>query len=812
MKKTLSISFLAAPFWLAGVGSVSAQVFSDRTYILAAPGQSTPDGTDTFTGAGSFAMSNRGAAFDARLDNAATNAIYTATASGVREVMRPGAVIPGKGTITVWADKVLTNRFLEIAHFVRLRGLDGVERDAIVAGSSPSSLRAVAVAGQTMTNKGYSLSSTYPRGINDQGQVGIDGLAPGGWGVFIGNPDGTVVEVVRAGQPAPGTPYNFTSVAGNLYNHGQMLIGGEVGSGNVHNDSVIYRRSIAGNLVKIAASLESAPHTSRTFGWISSVGDMSETGEVVFYAYLTNSAGVQDGSGIFKGRDAASLKPIAFSGQQAPGGLGAFTAFDSSVGINSSGKDSFVGYYEGGSALFVGDGNSQRLLAKTGDIAPGGATITGFAMSRISDGGTVMFGAKLNGNMTYQGVFLTDGEDIIKVAQAGDTVEGKTLMQIGIDPKAYNSFQQVAYQTKLSGDSGYSVMVFAPRLRWRDLIGGAWDDFGRWTASLTPAEYNHVDIVPEVGFPVLGPAAPVEIASLRIGASASGVTDFKLSSGEITARAGVHVVSHGRLSGSGGITGDVTNTSTVAPGNSPGEIRIKGDYRQENSGTLSIEIAGTDDQKFDRVLVDGNVSLAGGLEIDLLDGEIDRLSRGDRFTFLGSTGAVSGTFATSAIGGSRLPTKDGLASFEVIYSGNQVTLSNFEPADADGDGVPDYWMQENFGGIASPGLSAEDSDGDGVSNRDEYIAGTGPKDPSSSLKVAVSVPQPSQTKNLPGVSVSFQSSAGRVYTIQHSDDLEAGGWENVKTGIAGDGSVKTEVISTGATLRPAGFYRVVVSR
>ena len=99
-------------------------------------------------------MSNRGAAFDARLDNAATNAIYTATASGVREVMRPGAVIPGKGTITVWADKVLTNRFLEIAHFVRLRGLDGVERDAIVAGSSPSSLRAVAVAGQTMTNKG----------------------------------------------------------------------------------------------------------------------------------------------------------------------------------------------------------------------------------------------------------------------------------------------------------------------------------------------------------------------------------------------------------------------------------------------------------------------------------------------------------------------------------------------------------------------------------------------------------------------------------------------------------------------------------
>ena len=812
MKSNLSLLILAGPLWLSTSISGSGQIFSDRTYVLAAPGHPAPGGTDTFSNAGSFAMSNRGAAFEANLANADVRALFVADASGVHEVMRPGAIIPGKGTVVGWLNRVETNRLSQISQFVRLRGLDGIERDAIVAGGSPSTLRTVAVAGQTLTDKGYTLSSTYQAGINDQGQVGIRGHSPTGWGLFIGNQDGTVTEVVRAGQAAPGTSRTFTSIHGSIHDRGQMLIAGQTDQPDVFAKSAVYRRSITGDLVKIAVSKESAPGTNRTFGWMSAQ-DMNDTGEAVFYAYLNNTSGNHDGYGIFKGRDTGSVKAIAFSGQQAPGGLGVFTAFDNSVGINASGEVSFVGYYQGGSALFVGDGLSQRLLAKTGDSTPGGATITGFALSRISDSGTVMFGAQLNGNQTHQAIFLTDGRDLVKVGQAGDMVDGKEMTMIGIDPKAYNAFQQVAYQTRFAGDPGYSVMVFAPRLRWRDLIGGIWDDFGRWTASLTPAEYNHVDIIPDVGVPVLGPAADVGIASLRIGAGVSGVTDFKLSTGDITAKSGVHVVTRGQLSGNGRIIGDVTNSSVVAPGNSPGEIKIRGSYRQESAGVLSVEIAGTAEGQFDTLAVDGDVSLAGGLEIHVPVDLLEWFPRNGRFPILASTAPVGGTFA-AAPEGSRIATKDGLGSFLISYADNQVTLSDFQLADTDGDGVPDHWMLEHFDSrTASAGfLSGDDNDGDGISNRDEYLAGTSPKDNLSALKASMTVSGPEQAGQGAGIAITFQTIAGRTYDIQHSLDLEEDGWENVKTGIAGDGSVKTEVISLGATLRAAGFYRVVVSR
>ena len=52
-------------------------------------------------------------------------------------------------------------------------------------------------------------------------------------------------------------------------------------------------------------------------------------------------------------------------------------------------------------------------------------------------------------------------------------------------------------------------------------------------------------------------------------------------------------------------------------------------------------------------------------------------------------------------------------------------------ADSDGDGIPDWWMLQHFGhptGLASDNSRAQDdTDGDGMSNLQEFLSGTDPR-------------------------------------------------------------------------------------
>lgn len=95
---------------------------------------------------------------------------------------------------------------------------------------------------------------------------------------------------------------------------------------------------------------------------------------------------------------------------------------------------------------------------------------------------------------------------------------------------------------------------------------------------------------------------------------------------------------------------------------------------------------------------------------------------------------------------------------------------NVSTADEDNDFIPDYWerthgLNPNFAGDA--GL---DSDLDGVSNRDEFIAGTDPRDASSYLRVTLVGSAPGERR------IAFVAKPGRSYTILYRDSLDAGGW------------------------------------
>ena len=99
----------------------------------------------------------------------------------------------------------------------------------------------------------------------------------------------------------------------------------------------------------------------------------------------------------------------------------------------------------------------------------------------------------------------------------------------------------------------------------------------------------------------------------------------------------------GVCSGSGTIGGNVNNSGgTISPGNSPGFMAIEGAFSQGEGGRLLVELGGNaEGTEYDVLQVDGEATLAGTLEVTLLDGFEPSL--GDTFDIL-DFGSISGDF------------------------------------------------------------------------------------------------------------------------------------------------------------------------
>ena len=99
--------------------------------------------------------------------------------------------------------------------------------------------------------------------------------------------------------------------------------------------------------------------------------------------------------------------------------------------------------------------------------------------------------------------------------------------------------------------------------------------------------------------------------------------------------------SQGTLGGSGVIRGNVANSGTLAPGNSPGTLTITGNYVQASTGSLNIEIASL--TNFDRLNVSGTATLGGALNFIPYGG--NALSYGEQYNILQAE-SIMGNFAT----------------------------------------------------------------------------------------------------------------------------------------------------------------------
>jgi hypothetical protein len=134
----------------------------------------------------------------------------------------------------------------------------------------------------------------------------------------------------------------------------------------------------------------------------------------------------------------------------------------------------------------------------------------------------------------------------------------------------------------------------------------------------------------------------------------------------------------------------------------------------------------------------------------------------------------------------------------------QVNLGTQNGPDADGDGLPDAWKSAH--GITGNGSG--DRDGDGVSDRNEYVAGTNPNDPNDNFHLEI-------TKAGTNVLVSFfaRQAAGvgyegqsRYYGLEYTTNITSGLWFGVsnRTNILGDDT--TVSCEIGEPLNPT-FYR-----
>jgi Tol biopolymer transport system component len=121
--------------------------------------------------------------------------------------------------------------------------------------------------------------------------------------------------------------------------------------------------------------------------------------------------------------------------------------------------------------------------------------------------------------------------------------------------------------------------------------------------------------------------------------------------------------------------------------------------------------------------------------------------------------------------------------------------------DLDGDGMEDGWEMRVFGDLQSDALS--DRDADGLTDLQEFWAGTDPLRAESRLMIAF-IQRSAEGR----VRVEWPAVAGRHYRVEASDTLEPGGWNVVAGDVAPAGLLGSFEQDEPEAVRR--FYRVMV--
>ena len=140
--------------------------------------------------------------------------------------------------------------------------------------------------------------------------------------------------------------------------------------------------------------------------------------------------------------------------------------------------------------------------------------------------------------------------------------------------------------------------------------------------------------------------------------------------------------------------------------------------------------------------------------------------------------------------------RDGQAS---VFLADQV---NPLDRDSDGDGLPDWWELAYFDWITNASPRAH-SDGDGLDDGSEFTADTDPLDAHSYFHLFM-------LQHESPWAIAFTCSPARVYTLQTTDDLKTGAWQNVEGMIQQPGEADGRMTISVGNATGCGFFRIEV--
>jgi hypothetical protein len=124
--------------------------------------------------------------------------------------------------------------------------------------------------------------------------------------------------------------------------------------------------------------------------------------------------------------------------------------------------------------------------------------------------------------------------------------------------------------------------------------------------------------------------------------------------------------------------------------------------------------------------------------------------------------------------------------------------------DTDGDGIPDAWELQFAGNLAT--MSAlTDTDHDGMSDLQEYLADTDPLDPNSQLRITLYSASPGGSP----ANITWTSRPTRLYHIQKRTQLEPGFlWSDIGLGLISPDAGSTTSRAFTDSPSPQRFFRV----